>query len=113
MTVRARQIITNLTHHYATNTHPDGWMLDAACRPNPDWTSDIKPKTAILLEMSKVCADCPVIAACAAYALAESVHGGMYAGVWIPHRTSSSWWDARAALHRKTQPLTVTKGVTK
>ncbi len=97
--------------HYHRYRIP-AWMAKAACTPDPAWTSEHKPNTAILLKLSTICAACPVIADCAQHALDTSAHGGMWAGVWVPHRSNLAWRHARDALHRKTRPLTTTNGLT-
>lgn len=66
------------------------WTERAACirHPRLPWTEDTQPNTNDHLEMATVCANCPVLAQCAEYALTGhdggGVEGGFYAGVWIP-----------------------------
>jgi hypothetical protein len=85
------------------NRQPDTrWMADAACRAHPDWTTDYKPHPRKLLELRQICDQCPVQVECAGYALNEHLHGGVYAGVWLPNRRCPEWRDARDTLHRKT-----------
>lgn len=61
-----------------------GWMTQAACSRRPDlpWTTDTTavPTTAVA-SMSAVCAGCPVMASCWAYAAAEDITGGYWAGI--------------------------------
>lgn len=60
------------------------WMDDAVCRPDVAWTGDTMPDADVLRRLAAVCARCPVIAECAAYALEARCETGMYAGVWLP-----------------------------
>lgn len=65
------------------------WVRDARCGGRHDlpWDANHVPAQAQIEQMAAVCAQCPVIASCAAYAL--STAGGFYAGVWLPWRTSN------------------------
>lgn len=79
------------------------WMGDAACEPDPAWTTttiagrygerEVDPNPTTLVRLAGICAGCPVIRECASYALDANVSGGMYAGVWIP--SNSSAWSTR------------------
>lgn len=64
------------------------------------WTDDFQPDKRAFDEMSAICAECPLLMACARYALKEA-EGGFYAGVWLPwrtHREARSRRDARGQL---------------
>ena len=75
------------------------WTEHALCirHPRLPWTGvvagdrDASPTDEQFLTMARVCADCPVLNACAEYALighnGNGVDGGFYAGVWIPWPT--------------------------
>jgi len=66
------------------------WTEYAACVFHVDlpWTSDQRPAEVHRAAMAAVCAQCPVLTRCAAYALeghnGRGVEGGFYAGVWVP-----------------------------
>ncbi len=80
------------------------WTADAACRAtHQDFTPDLKPSTPVLIALRRTCETCPVIAECAAFALNHHLHGGVYAGVWLPHQHSPICLHARELLHRKTK----------
>ncbi len=80
------------------------WTADAACRAtHQDFTPDLKPPTPVLIALRRTCETCPVIAECAAFALNHHLHGGVYAGVWLPHQHSPICLHARELLHRKTK----------
>lgn len=86
------------------------WMSRAACHATDAgdaWTPDHKPAPAVLQALRQVCESCPVISDCAQHALDQHIHGGFYAGVWLPHRHDRDACDqARNTLHWKTAPLT-------
>lgn len=96
------------TIHYPTIHGDTLWMLKAACTPNPAWTSENKP-TQVLPQLRAICSRCPVIADCANYALEHHLHGGVYAGVYLPSRHGAACNQARLALHRLTRPVKGTK----
>jgi len=60
------------------------------------WTDDYEPTKQEFDEMSSICAECPLLMACARYALTEAA-GGFYAGVWLPWRTQRTAPHRRAA----------------
>jgi len=61
------------------------WMNGAACgwHSHLPWTGDFMPEGDTYAEMSRVCADCPVVIECSRHALDEA-SGGFFAGVWLP-----------------------------
>lgn len=66
------------------------WTLRAACssRSNLPWTAEAIPSLTDRQQMGAVCAECPVVAECAASVLrrlqSSRIVGGFYAGVWLP-----------------------------
>lgn len=83
------------------------WSDDAACRLDPEWTSD-KPDWDVQTRLAAICARCPVFAECAEYALDNRLECGTYAGVFLPSRAPQrkagetiGWVEAGAALRRK------------
>ena len=76
-----------------------------AGREDLPWTDDVAPTESDARLMSEVCAQCPVLAGCANWALTKS-EGGFYAGIWLPwSRTTSETLiaarrTARTALRR-------------
>jgi Transcription factor WhiB len=100
-----RSVLDNIWRRWHTPGRDHAWMRDAACRPDPTWTADHKPRPELLQALRDVCDHCPVIRQCAAHAITEKLGGGVYAGVWLPHRHySAEWLRARAVLHHKTLP---------
>jgi hypothetical protein len=88
-----------------TNTE---WMAKAHCRSgDTDWTNERTPRPATRDRLAAICADCPVIARCAAYALDTEAEMGMYAGVWIPQQgvvprnPTHNWRTARQQLKQR------------
>lgn len=79
------------------------WTERAACVIHVDlpWTSDHRPSEARRTAMAAVCAQCPVLTKCAAYALkghnGRGVEGGFYAGVWVPWPSDYTRTDRKAA----------------
>ena len=69
------------------------WTVDAACSPNPAWTTESRPSKPVEESMRDICDSCPVIAKCAAWALKTKAHSGFYAGVWIPSRGNPAGRD--------------------
>lgn len=63
------------------------------------WTDDNEPTKQAFREMSAICAECPLLIACARYALTEA-SGGFYAGVWLPWKTQRATAHRRVARHR-------------
>jgi Transcription factor WhiB len=98
-------VLDNIWRRWHTPGYNHAWMTQARCRPNPAWTPERQPNTELLIALREICDQCPVIRQCASHALNERLHGGVYAGVWLPHRYSAEWLRARAVLHRKTLPL--------
>lgn len=47
------------------------------------WTDDAEPDAADIRAMQSICAECPVLARCANYAITGG-DGGFYAGIWVP-----------------------------
>lgn len=75
---------------YLDHVLNQSWTERAACVFHVDlpWTGDHRPPEAHRAAMAAVCAGCPVLTKCAAYALegynGRGVEGGFYAGVWVP-----------------------------
>jgi len=66
----------------------DDWMTDAACRdhPNPDlWFPELVPPgpgaVAYDHEAKRICAECPVRAACRDFAVVNKIDHGMWGGL--------------------------------
>jgi hypothetical protein len=87
------------------------WMQQALCRLQHSgyFTGDTQPDPDTLQILRLICAQCPVAAQCADYALRNECQLGMYAGIWlgnrnVGHRTnytlSRRWKTARAELSR-------------
>lgn len=102
-----------MSRHHARP--PSEWMRDAACLGVPElpWTTDTddldRRGPAVLAEvMADTCATCPVRADCAAYADANDICGGFWAGsdranlpraVWVTVRSvDGRVVEAQAAL---------------
>ena len=83
------------------------WMGEALCgrHRSADWTTE-KPSAEVRRRLAEICAACPVIGECAAYALASEAEIGTYAGVLVPLRgvkptkPTKRWNRARAELAR-------------
>lgn len=82
------------------------WQRRAICfLETPDapelWKADRKPMLAVRVHLEQMCQRCPVRRDCADEAVANEEQAGMYAGVWVPERTSAnreSWAAAMARL---------------
>ena len=71
-----------------TFVHNMDWTVDAACRPDPDWTTEQRPEPDVEARLRRVCCRCPVNVDCASWALASRAEMGVYAGVWLPTRVA-------------------------
>lgn len=82
------------------------WRRSALCAIETSgapelWTSDRKPRGIVAEELRQICSRCPVLAQCAADAVATEAELGTYAGVYVSSRTEKSRWYAAMAQLRK------------
>lgn len=87
----------------STVTGSSQWQERALCRAAdaPElWSGDRKPRLRVLVHLEQMCQRCPVRRDCAAEAVAYGDQAGMYAGVWVPERSSSSRKAWAAAMQR-------------
>ncbi|MFL0176463.1 WhiB family transcriptional regulator [Mycobacterium sp. SMC-13] len=81
------------------------WQRRAICfLETPDapelWKADRKPVLAVRVHLERMCQRCPVRRDCAAEAVANEEQAGMYAGVWVPERSSGNRKAWAAAMQR-------------
>lgn len=78
-------------------------LAGALCQHRMDlgWIANEPPRRGEFLAMRDICLACPVRRACAEFVMDpdSKVHGGMYAGVWIPWRGNN---DGRPAARSHT-----------
>lgn len=81
--------MSTMTIVYDSFVSANRWT-NAKCCNHLDlpWTADFEPGAHEVQQMSSLCAECPVLIACARYALTEA-SGGFYAGVWLPWRPAN------------------------
>lgn len=83
-------------------------MKDAECASHQDlpWTGistetgEVSPTVTDQKVMAQVCADCPVLHTCAAFALNTPGVGGFYAGIWLPWPQQGGGPRARRTLRK-------------
>lgn len=91
--------MSKVTAVYDSAVASNRWDDAKCCKAQHlPWTGDHAPSEQEFNEMSSICSDCPVLMACARYALTEAA-GGFYAGVWLPWKTQRE--AKREAGHRR------------
>lgn len=74
------------------------WRRKAVCAVETSsapelWTPDRLPPIAVRKSMESMCHRCPVLRRCADDAVRNDDEGGLFAGVWVPHRGERTRWD--------------------
>ena len=93
MAIKMSKVTTVYDGGVTSNRWDDAKCCKAQHLP---WTSDHAPTQPAFDEMSSICSECPLLLACARYALTEAA-GGFYAGVWLPWKTQREARNRRNA----------------